>query len=908
MSELFLTFVNMSLTASYVIVFVILVRFLLKKAPKIISYALWAIVGIRLLVPFSFESVLSIFPKGVSTTPIPTDIIYQANPQISSGIGPVDTIINDSLPAATPIASANPLQLSVSIFADLWLVGITVLLAYSLISLIKLWRQLKSAELVADNIYLAEGLQTPFVLGLVRPKIYLPSGLSEEEKSYVLLHEQVHIKRKDHIIKVLAFLITILHWFNPLVWIAFVLMNKDMEQACDEKVLKLLSGENIKKPYASTLLAFANHKRTFSGSPLAFSEGNLKGRIKNILDYRKPTVWVVGVSILVLIIASITFLANPVDDPNDKDAASLLRTGKYIMQDTEFINEAWLTIKKDGEYEFMLNLLSSYFPRGTYEVKGKELILYVDEEETYKFTIEADKLIFDSSSSVISQNIVRGSVFKLSVDDPEGLGPDSPPALEVDEDHVIVYGGPYLNSEQLTSVHVDSLKVRLEEMTDFVYEFIDGKLILWEETALAEDQIGYYIGKYRSTATYPDYRYTITLRFRNGEERVFNELADGQRYIVYSDVAQHGYFTLATLVDNSIRYQTLIDSRTGKEHQTAPYFVHSPYNNRIFATDSGYHVKGDNKIEILNFVNNEVVSEWVVEFFDFGVQYMEWIDKDSFKFTRLTAVNNSWEQVYSPYRMVNEELNYKNGEWTRTSADSYLGNENVKIYDSIGKEAKLIGNMNEADLTDAVAFTDIYQIINGQVVLWFEMETASGDKGYIYRGLRDGERPYYDNQSGREFTFIMENGEYLTIKDHLSNAYDYFVQDYLGDIGYYSLYQTYDGEGYGGRFINSRTGGSQTGAGFPTLSKTKERFIIANMDLQAGYSWNGIEIYKVNKNDFTREYREGFESWGPKDVIWVNDEHILFTKHHVNYEGGTWTETAAELVLANGKWIMRDID
>ncbi|MDD4729787.1 MAG: M56 family metallopeptidase [Dysgonamonadaceae bacterium] len=310
MSELFLSVLNMSLTASYVIIFVVLVRLLLKKAPKISSYALWGVVAFRLIIPFSFESMFSLMPRNTNAVPIPHDIIYQQSPQISSGIEVVDSFVNQSLPAPTVGASVTPLQIYTEIAAYIWVIGIIALLVYSLVSILILKRQLKNAQLIEQNIFEAKNLKTPFVLGLIRPKIYLPVGLNIEERNYILLHEQTHIHRKDHIIKILAFLVLSIHWFNPLVWIAFMLMSTDMELSCDERVLKEMN-EQIKKPYANSLLSFATGRYILNGSPLAFGEGNVRGRIKNVLNYKKPRFWVVLVSVIVLVGAGIALISNP---------------------------------------------------------------------------------------------------------------------------------------------------------------------------------------------------------------------------------------------------------------------------------------------------------------------------------------------------------------------------------------------------------------------------------------------------------------------------------------------------------------------------------------------------------------------------------------------------------------------
>jgi len=256
MSELFLSVLNMSLTASYVIFIVMLVRILLKKAPKVFSYALWGVVAFRLLIPFSFESVFSLIPRNTKAVPIYHDIIHQQSPRINVGMDTVNSLVSNSLPVPPVEISVNPINIYLEVGTYIWILGIIVMLIYSFVSILLLKRKLKSAQSIERNIFEAKNLKTPFVLGFLRPKIYLPVGISIEERRYILLHEQTHIHRKDHIVKILAFLILAIHWFNPLVWIAFRLMSTDMELSCDEKVLKKMD-EEIKKPYANSLLSLA---------------------------------------------------------------------------------------------------------------------------------------------------------------------------------------------------------------------------------------------------------------------------------------------------------------------------------------------------------------------------------------------------------------------------------------------------------------------------------------------------------------------------------------------------------------------------------------------------------------------------------------------------------------------------
>jgi beta-lactamase regulating signal transducer with metallopeptidase domain len=302
-ADQFLTVLNMSLTASYVILFIILVRLPLKKTPKVISYALWSAAAFRLLCPVSFESVLSLVPRAVS--PVSQNIAGQQTTRIGGGISAAH-----SLQATTAAASVNPSQVCAQIGSYIWLAGIAAMLIYSVVSTLILKKNLKNARCIESNLYEANNLKTPFVLGLFRPKIMIPSGLSTEEKSYIIRHEQTHIRRFDHVVKLLAYLILSIHWFNPLVWIAFVLMSTDMELSCDERVLKEMGGE-IKKAYSMSLLSLATEKRMISGSALAFGEGNVRARIKNVLNYKKPAFWSVVIAVVAVIGIGVGLVANP---------------------------------------------------------------------------------------------------------------------------------------------------------------------------------------------------------------------------------------------------------------------------------------------------------------------------------------------------------------------------------------------------------------------------------------------------------------------------------------------------------------------------------------------------------------------------------------------------------------------
>ena len=315
LDDLFLSVLNMSLVASFVIIFVLLARLALKKAPKIFSYVLWSIVLLRLLCPFSFESIFSLIP--INRTPIPQNIIYSQTPQISTGMTVVDNMINPILPAPTDIgASINPIQVWLFIGEIIWILGIIAMAAYSIVSFAKLKRSLITATPLKDNIYLADHIATPFVLGVIRPKIYLPSSLLESEQNYIIGHELCHIKRLDHITRILGFIALSVHWFNPFVWVAFALSGKDMELSCDEAVMKSIDSD-IKAEYSGSLLRFGTTKKMLHATPLAFGEGDTKSRIKNVLNYKKPAFWVVIVAAVSCAVMIICFSSNPIRLPFD---------------------------------------------------------------------------------------------------------------------------------------------------------------------------------------------------------------------------------------------------------------------------------------------------------------------------------------------------------------------------------------------------------------------------------------------------------------------------------------------------------------------------------------------------------------------------------------------------------------
>lgn len=332
--SLFRSVLNMSITASVVIAAVLFLRLPLKKVSGSVSYVLWFVVLFRLLCPFSWKSTVSLFGMLGSNTAmehIPADIGTMAHPQINMIVPSVTDAINASLPAATPVASANPMQIILAVLAYFWAFGLFILLIYSMSSYQLLKRRVGTAIRVQDNIYQSDRIDTPFVCGFIRPRIILPVTLGHNERSYILRHEQTHIKRRDYLVKPLWFLAACLHWFNPLVWLAFQLMSRDMEMRCDEAVIQE-TNQNIKADYCSSLLTLSGNPKFAPGSPLAFGETGVKARVKHVLNYKRPAFWVIAVAVVAVVSATVILAVNPKENKTEQSLIS-----RFFQYKTDYV-------------------------------------------------------------------------------------------------------------------------------------------------------------------------------------------------------------------------------------------------------------------------------------------------------------------------------------------------------------------------------------------------------------------------------------------------------------------------------------------------------------------------------------------------------------------------------------------
>lgn len=338
MSSVFLKIVNMSITASWLILAVALVRLLLKKAPKWIPCLLWGLVAIRLVCPFSFGSIFSLIP---SSETIPANITVQQEPAINSGITEVNDIINPVIAksfAPVPTDSVNPLQIIIPVAAIVWVSGIVIMLAYALISYIKLKKTVSVCVPVGERILSCDEVKAPFILGVFSPIIYVPSSMSGETLDLVIRHETAHLQRHDHWWKPLGYLLLAIYWFNPLCWIAYILLSRDIEMACDEKVIRDMDKDEM-AAYSQALLDCSFPRRRIAACPLAFGEVGVKERVKGVLNYKKPAFWIIVVAVTACIVIGVCFLTNPQKDI--PDTLPLLHSHSYGVVEVTYENSGY---------------------------------------------------------------------------------------------------------------------------------------------------------------------------------------------------------------------------------------------------------------------------------------------------------------------------------------------------------------------------------------------------------------------------------------------------------------------------------------------------------------------------------------------------------------------------------------
>ena len=407
MTELFITVVNMSISAVWVILAVLLLRLLLKKAPKWVNVLLWGFVAVRLICPFLFESALSLVPSSQTINPE-----IALNPAIiDSGVPIIDNVVNPVINSTTitpePEKELNVFKLIMPYLAGTWLVGIVLLLIYTVVSYLKLKKKIRTAVLLRDNIYQSEAVVSPFVLGIIKPKIYIPFNMKPEDIEHVISHETAHIKRKDHLWKPLGFLILTFHWFNPLVWLGYVLLCRDIELACDEKVIKALNTDQ-RADYSEALLSCSVNRRLISACPVAFGEANVKNRVKSVLNYKKPAFWVILVAVILSVVVAVCFLTNPLTHKNvieRNDAIFTDLNGVYITLNSIEKTEDYLTFNVEWHNETEVEI--------TY---GEMFFVEYKENEKWVDTATED-IVFHLIGYLLKPDEVKQEIYKAEYND-----------------------------------------------------------------------------------------------------------------------------------------------------------------------------------------------------------------------------------------------------------------------------------------------------------------------------------------------------------------------------------------------------------------------------------------------------------------------------------------------------------
>lgn len=377
MEAVFLKLLNLSISAGWLVLAVVVLRWVFKKAPKWMNCLLWGLVGIRLVLPFSLESVLSLVP---SAQTVPKGFALSPAPVIDSGVNIINNAINPIISETlTPIPSAsiNPAQIIASAAAIIWIVGMAVMLLYLLVSYTNLRRRVSTATRLEGNIRQSERVDSPFILGIIKPGIYLPYNMSDEDAANVIAHERAHIMRRDHLVKPLAFLILTVYWFNPLMWLAYILLCRDIELACDEKVIKMMN-EDQRRAYSTTLLACNVRGRLIAACPLAFGEVGIKERVVHVKTYKKPAFWIIIAAVIVCVVVAVCFLTNPkarddVRSPHDwtsSVSASDVNLSSYLVLDEEGLTSSYLNTLDSAQTEELVGILNAIEPETIYTGRG----------------------------------------------------------------------------------------------------------------------------------------------------------------------------------------------------------------------------------------------------------------------------------------------------------------------------------------------------------------------------------------------------------------------------------------------------------------------------------------------------------------------------------------------------------
>ncbi len=423
MGAILLKLLNMSITAGWLVLAVIIVRFLFRNMPKTIRCVLWALVAIRLICPISIESALSLVPS--SETIPQQNLFHSRTPAINSGIHILNSTVNPMLigeyGSNGEWITGNIVAQTVDVVSYIWVVGVVIISVYAVLSYVHIRRKVQASIKVKDNIYICDNIDTPFILGVIRPRIYLPSYLSKQERECVLAHEQAHLMRRDHWWKLIGFVLLIVYWFNPLMWLAYTLLCKDIELACDEQVIKDMDS-GAKKLYSEVLLSCGTSRRVMWATPLAFGEVSVKTRIKSVLKYKKPTLLGIIAGAIVCVVLAVAFLTNPVMNDRTKIEEIIQSKGNiietyycwYKVEDMEVV--AHLNIDYvDKTCSFAPYIFMSYMAQGEFEMEDDKIVISSRNGDKYTFRVLTNGLKYEGYVGEHNElgKVPKGALFEL---------------------------------------------------------------------------------------------------------------------------------------------------------------------------------------------------------------------------------------------------------------------------------------------------------------------------------------------------------------------------------------------------------------------------------------------------------------------------------------------------------------
>lgn len=593
MSELFLSIFNTAVTAGWLVLAVLVARLLLKNAPGWCKCALWAIVGLRLIWPFELESIVSLVP---SAQTLPPAELYDYTPEIHTGIYAVNSTINPVFTEtflSGPQNSVNPLQVVVMVASVLWIIGMVAMAGYALVSYLRLRHRVSVSMPAGEGVYLCDTISSPFILGLVKPKIYLPSDLPQEQWDSILSHERAHLARRDHWWKPLGFALLTLFWFHPLLWVAYVLLCRDVEVACDEKVIKALSPEE-KQAYSQTLLECSMPRKWITACPLAFGETSVKQRIKAVLHYKKPTLWIIIAALVICSVLAVCFLTDPLDDPGQLWVATseTISNKQYVYTKPGAGSAFYINIYSDGTFQYYAGMYSSHIGLGDWELKDSKLYLYdttLTNPMTFVFSVTEDSLAYIAAEShpFMYVDVADGDLFRFH----SAIVPHEELITEAD-----VSGKMYVYEKSNGSNYF----IAIEEDGTFSYPdlYLSSALPFPEPSwELKEGKL--YLTHSSKTFVFRVERDALVYLAEESDAFQLADVADGSRFVFYVEISVEDAKTFfpADLIGKALIYEYesrgFMDRFTVWLHEDGSCTYHESMISSQIHT-STWHVEGDN--------------------------------------------------------------------------------------------------------------------------------------------------------------------------------------------------------------------------------------------------------------------------------------------------------------------------